>query len=129
MKSKLDKLDVDKLLPVPFDLSKLNDVTNDAIKKDVYNTKIKNIEDKIASITNLVTKAKINVVKGEIPSIANLATKTAVNAVENKIPNINNLVEKTGNNIKIIKHIKYIKHIKHENMDKEILTFCNIEIK
>ena len=47
MKSKVDKLDVNKLLPVPVDLSKLSDVVkNDVIKKDAYNAKIKHIEDK-----------------------------------------------------------------------------------
>ena len=63
LKSKIDKLDVDKLLPVV--LSKLSDVAkNDVVKKDVYNAKIKYIEDKIPDITNLATKttfkAKIN---------------------------------------------------------------------
>ena len=56
LKSKVDKLDVDKLVPVPVDLSKLSDVVkNDVVKKDVYNAKIKNIEDKIPDITNLAT--------------------------------------------------------------------------
>ena len=40
--SKVDKLDNDKLVPVPVDLSKLSDlVKHDATKKDVYNAKIK----------------------------------------------------------------------------------------
>ena len=57
LKSKLDKLHVDKLVPVPVDLSKLGDVVkNDVVKKDVNNSKIKNIEDKIPYITNLSTK-------------------------------------------------------------------------
>ena len=99
LKTKLDKLHVDKLIHVPVDLSKLSDVVkNDAVKKDVYNAKIKNIEDKIPNITNLATKttlnAKINEVKGEIPSIAHLATKASLNIVENKIPNVSNLVKK-----------------------------------
>ena len=55
---------------------------NDAVEKDVYNTKIKNIEDKIPEITNLATNAtldaKINEVKGEIPSISNLATNSSL---------------------------------------------------
>ena len=56
LKSKVDKLDVDKLVPVPVDLSKLRDVVkNDVVKKDVYNAKIKNIEDKIPDIANLTT--------------------------------------------------------------------------
>ena len=46
MKSKVDKSDNDKLLPVPNDLSTLSDVVkNDVVKKDVSNSKIKNIED------------------------------------------------------------------------------------
>ena len=54
MKSKVDKLDVDKLVPV--DLSKLSDVAKNAnVKKDVYNAKIKNIKDKRPDITNLAT--------------------------------------------------------------------------
>ena len=61
MKSKVDKLDDDKLVPVPVDLSKLSDVVkNDVVKKDVYNAKIKNIEDKIPDITNLATKTTLN---------------------------------------------------------------------
>ena len=85
MKSKVDKLDVDKLIPFHVDLSKLSRaVKNDAVKKDVYNAKMKNIEDKIPDITNLATNttlnAKINEVKVEIPSITNLATNGSLNA-------------------------------------------------
>ena len=48
---KLAKLDAYKLKPVPTDLSKLNNVVkNDVIKKDVYDAKIKDIEDKMPSI-------------------------------------------------------------------------------
>ena len=60
LKNKADKLDVDKLVPVPVDLSKLSDVVkNDVVKKDVYNAKIKNIEDKIPDITNLGTNTTL----------------------------------------------------------------------
>ena len=55
LKSKVDKLDIDKLVPVPVDLSKLSNVVkNDMVKKDVYNAEIKNIEDKIPVIATLV---------------------------------------------------------------------------
>ena len=38
LKNKEDKLDVDKLLPIPVDLSKLNNVVkSDVVKKYVYN--------------------------------------------------------------------------------------------
>ena len=85
LKSKVDKLDVDKLVPVPVDLSKLSDVVkNDVVKKDVYNAKIKNIEDKIPDITNLATNttlhAKLNKFKNKIPSTTKLATTAALNA-------------------------------------------------
>ena len=48
MKGKVNKLDVDKLVPDPVDICKLSHVVkNDAVKKDVYNAKINTIEDKI----------------------------------------------------------------------------------
>ena len=37
LKTEVDKLDIDKLVPVPVDLSKLSDVgKNDVVKKAVY---------------------------------------------------------------------------------------------
>ena len=61
LKNKIDKLDVNKLVPVPLDLRKLSDVVkNDVVKKEIYNAKIKNIEDKIPDIINLATNASIN---------------------------------------------------------------------
>ena len=100
LKSKVDKLDVDKLVPVPVDLSKLSDVVkNDVVKKDVYNAKIKNIEDKIPDITNLATNAslntKINEVKREVRNIINLPTTNYLTAVENKVLIVSNLIKKT----------------------------------
>ena len=77
MKNKLDKLGVHKLVPVPVDLSKLSDaVINDVVKKDVYNAKIKNTEDKILNITNSATNTTLNGVINEIPSITNLVRTT-----------------------------------------------------
>ena len=61
MKSKVDKLGIDKLVPVPVDLNKLSNVVkNDVVKRDVCNDSIKNIEDKIPNITNLATKNTLN---------------------------------------------------------------------
>ena len=87
LKTKVDKLDIDKLVPVPLDLSKLtNVVKNEVFKKTEYNAKIKNIEDKIPDISNLAAKnilnTKINEVKNEITSISNLATTFELTAVE-----------------------------------------------
>ena len=67
MKSKEAKLDVYKLIPVPVDLSKLSDAVKiDLVKTDVYNAKIKNIEDKIPGITNLAANASLNAIIDEI---------------------------------------------------------------
>ena len=42
LKSTVDKLDFDELVPVPVDLNELSDVVkNNVVKKDVYNAKIK----------------------------------------------------------------------------------------
>ena len=61
LKSKANKLDVDKWVPVPVYLSKISDaVKNDIAKKDVYNVKIKNIDDKIPDATNLATTTALN---------------------------------------------------------------------
>ena len=71
LKSKLDKLDADKLVPVPVDLSKLsNAVKTYVVKKDAYIAMIKNIEDKIPAITNLATNTTLN---------------TKINEIKNKI--------------------------------------------
>ena len=67
LNSNVVKLDVDKLALVPVDLSKLSNVLKiDAIKKDVYNAKIKNIKDKIPDITSLATKTAVNAKVNEV---------------------------------------------------------------
>ena len=105
LKSKVNTLDIEELVPVPVHLSKLSDVVrNDVVKKDVYNSKIKNMEDKVPDITKLITfttlKAKINQVKNGIPTITNLAATTVLitktNEVKNKIPDITNLATTTA---------------------------------
>ena len=43
-KTEVDKLDIDKLKPIPVDLSKLSDVVkNDVAKKTVYNKLVANV--------------------------------------------------------------------------------------
>ena len=62
LKSNVDKLDAELLVPVLIDLSKLSDVVikNDVVKKDVYNAKIKNIEEDIPETSSLVTNTFLN---------------------------------------------------------------------
>ena len=121
LKREVDKLDVDKLVPVPVDLSKISDlVKNDVakktdynklvtkiddidisclVKKTDYNTKITEIEDKVPDTIDLVKKThyntKISEIEDKIPDISGLTTKTALTTVEDKIPSISNLATKT----------------------------------
>ena len=78
-KTEVDKLDIDKLAPVPVDLSKLSDVVkNDVVKKTVYGklvAKVNNIDT-----SDFVLKAKYNTHKAEL---------------ENKISDTSDLVKKT----------------------------------
>ena len=118
LKTEVDKLDIDKLAPVPVDLSKLSDVVkNDVVRKTVYGklvAKVNNIdtsdfvktkyqtdktelENKIPNVTYFVKKAKLTELENKIPHVSNLATKTALIALENKIPSVTNLVNKTVN--------------------------------
>ena len=104
LKTEVDKLDIDKLVPVPVDLSKLSDVVkNDVVKKDAYDKlviKVDNVdtsgfvlktqyetdkselENKFPDTSGLVKKtdydAKISEIESKIPDISNLATKTAL---------------------------------------------------
>ena len=50
------------MVHVPADLNKLSDVVkSNAIKKDVYNAKIKDIKDQIPDTFNLATNTILNV--------------------------------------------------------------------
>ena len=126
LKTEVDKLDVDKLVPVPVDLSKLSDVVkNDVVKKTVYDKLVakvnsidtsafvlktkydsdkSEIENKIPNISGLVEKAdyntKITETENKIPDVNSLATKTALTEVENKITGVSGLVKKTDYNTK-----------------------------
>ena len=59
LKTEVDKLDIDKLVPVPADLIKLSNVVkNDVVNKDVYDklvTKVNNIDT-----SEFVLKTKYN---------------------------------------------------------------------
>ena len=53
LKSEVDKLDIDKLVPVPVDLSKLSDVVkNDVVKKTVYEKLVAKVNSTDTSLTN-----------------------------------------------------------------------------
>ena len=122
LKTEVDKLDIDKLTPLPDDVNKLsNVVTSEVVKKNTYDklvAKVNNIdtsifllktkydadkkklENKTPDASGLVKKTnyntKITELENKIPDISNLATKTALTIVENKIPNISNVAIKAA---------------------------------
>ena len=146
LKTEVDKLHIDKLAPVPVDLSKLSDVVkNDVVKKTAYDrfvTKVNSIDTsglvlktkydadktvlqkKFSDTSGLVKKTdyktKIAEIESKIPSISNLATKTLLATVENKIPDISSLVKK------IQKLLTSKKRLTDHNHDKHVTTpDCN----
>ena len=57
LKNEVGKLDVDKLKPVPTDLSKLSDVVqNDVVKKTDYNKLVTKVDKVILTPTLLILK-------------------------------------------------------------------------
>ena len=81
LKTKVDKLDIDKLVPVSTDLGKLSNVIkNDVVKKTVYYklaTKVNSID-----ASDFVLKTKYNTEKTEL---------------ENEIPNVTDFFKKKQN--------------------------------
>ena len=67
MKSKVDKLDVDKLALAPVDLSKLSDVVkNIVVKKTEYNELVKNVNAiQTTDTSDLVKKIDYNTKSNE----------------------------------------------------------------
>ena len=79
LKTEVDKLDIDKLAPVPVDLSKLSDVVkNYVVKKTVYDKLVAKVDN--IDTSDFVLKTKYPTNKTE---------------VENKILDVSNLVKKT----------------------------------
>ena len=78
-KTEVDKLDIDKLVPVPTDLSKLSNVVkNDVVKKTVYNKLVAKVDN--IDTSDFVLKTKYQTDKTEL---------------ENKIPNVTGFVKKS----------------------------------
>ena len=76
LKTKVDKLDIDKLVPIHNDMSKLSNVVkNDIVKKDVYNKLVAKVNG--IDTSKFILKTKFDTDKSEL---------------ENKIPDISGLV-------------------------------------
>ena len=112
LNAEVDKLDIEKLIPVPVDLSKQSNVVrndeclakmNNAdtigfVSKTKYDLDKSDLEKKVLDPSGLVKKldynAKITEIEGKIPSISGFATNAALTAVENKILNMSSFVKK-----------------------------------
>ena len=88
LKTQIDKLDIDKLVSVPVDLSKLNNVVkNDVVKKtlcDKLVEKVNNIDTKEFVFKTTYDTDKSDLVS-KIPNITGLAINFKLTGVENKI--------------------------------------------
>ena len=104
LKTEVDNLDIDKLVPIPNDLS--NVVKND-VKKVDYNKLVAKVDN--IDTNDFVLKTKCSTEKTElenkIPDTSGLFKKTDCNTkiteIENKIPDISYLVKKTSYNTKL----------------------------
>ena len=118
LKSEVDKLDIDKLVPVPVDLSKLRDVfkkavydklvaevnnidTSEFVLKTKYQTNKAKLQKEIPDVTDVVKKTRLTELKNKISEVSGLATNSALPAVENKIPDVGSLVKETNYDKKI----------------------------
>ena len=105
LKTEIDKLDIDKLTPVPNDLAKLSNVVkNDVVKKTEYDKLVSKVDN--IDTTNFVKKnkyekdgsaleRKISDMNKKIPDASDLVKKTDLNSeiteIEGKIPDISSL--------------------------------------
>ena len=131
LKTEVDKLDIDKLVSVHVDLSKISDLIKNYVVEKTVNDKLlakvnsidicafvlktrydidkSEVGNRIPDTSGLVKKtdynSKITEIESKIPSFSGLATNAALTTAENKIPNISNIIEKklTDHN-----HDKYI---------------------
>ena len=110
LKTEVDKLDIDELVPVPTDLSKLSNVVkNDVLKKTAYNKLVAKIDNNDAN--DFLLKTKYSTDKAElenkIPNVTDLATKAQLNA---KILELRASDLATKNDLILLK-IKYQTHL------------------
>ena len=93
LKTKVDKIDVDKLKTAPVDLAKLtNAVEDDLVKKTVYNTKVTSIEAQMAGLTkntvdNLADITKLKAIDTN-SFVARTKFSADTNALDDKIDGV-----------------------------------------
>ena len=91
LKTEVDKLDIDKLVPVPVDLSKSSNVVKNDVKKTEYNKLVTKVDS--IDITNFVQKTKYEKDESDFEG--------KINKIDKKIPDISSLVKKTDFNTNV----------------------------
>ena len=85
LKTEVDKLDIDKLVPIPVDLIKLSDVVkNDIVKNTEYNKLVKKVDN--IDTTNFVKKIKYEKHGSDF--------EDKINKLDKKLPDVSGLVKK-----------------------------------
>ena len=93
LKTKVDKIDTDKLKTAPTDLAKLtNAIENDVVKKTDYNTKVTSIEAQIAVLTKNTVDSLADITKLKAIDTNCFVNKTKfsadINTLEDKIDGV-----------------------------------------
>ena len=91
LKTEVDKLDIDKLVPVPADLSKSSNVVKNDVKKTEYNKLVTKVDS--IDITNFVQKTKYEKDESDF--------EDKINKIDKKIPDISSLVKETDFNTNV----------------------------
>ena len=93
LKTKVDKIDVDKLKTTPTDLAKLSNlVKNDVVKKTDYNTNVTSIKAQIAWLTKNTVENLVDITKLKAIDTSSFVTRTKfsadTNALDDKIDGV-----------------------------------------
>ena len=93
LRTKVDKIDTDKLKTTPTDLAKLtNAIENDVVKKTDYNTKVTGIEAQIAVLTKNTVDSLADITKLKAIDTNSFVTRIKfsadTNALDDKIDGV-----------------------------------------
>ena len=125
-KTEVDKLDIEKLAPLPTDLSKLSNVVkNDIVKKDIYDILVAKVNN--TDTNDFVSKTQYNTDKTElenkIPDVTDFVKETKLTELEKKIPDMSNLATKTALTMLRIKHLILVIQLTKQTITLKLQKF------
>ena len=105
LKTKVDKIDTDKLKTAPTDLAQLtNAIENDVVKKIDYNIKVTSIETQIAGLTKNTADNLADITKLKAIDTNSFVTRTKFSADTNALDDKIDGVEKKNTRYKWISY-------------------------